>query len=74
MKQPELSLSFERGDVLYDGIAWVIVEDVDYDSQHVTLNTLEKVYSVPLYTALRWYAQRNGECIRNPWSKPHDYS
>lgn len=70
MKQPELTLSFEIGDVLWDGTSWVRVEGVDYEKQEVTLNTLEKVYNIAMHRALRWYAQRNGECIRNPWSKP----
>lgn len=70
MRQPELTLSFERGDELWDGVSWVLVESVDYDKQTVTLNTLEKLYTVALYRALRWYAQRDGECIRNPWSHP----
>jgi hypothetical protein len=73
VKQPELSLSFERGDILFDGIDWVIVESTNYETQEVLVNTLYSVYYVPLHTALRWYATRNGECVRNPWSKPHGH-
>ncbi len=77
MKQPELTLEFAPGDSIFPTLGGrYIVTDVDY------ANEIVKCYRWSVYRAgeydaefsmveaLRWYAERDGECIRNPWSRP----
>lgn len=70
MKQPELTLEFKEGDRLWDGFNWMEVVDVVEHINYPFVILSGAVKWVPMDCALRWYAERDGECVRNPWSKP----
>ena len=70
MKQPELTLEFKCGDRLWDGLHWLVVDEVIDNMGYPFVCFTGSVKWAPMDVALRWYAERDGECIRNPWSKP----
>lgn len=70
MRQPELTLEFKEGDRLWDGLNWLTVTEVVLHMGYPIVLFEGTTKWTVMDVALRWYAERDGECIRNPWSKP----